>query len=100
MADTSRTQHETSPFELGELGVTRGAVDAAVGAGVRLVDLLLRHMSCDWGDLDNHDQAANVHALAAGERLLSNYPLGNGMDIWIITEADRSATTILLPAEY
>jgi hypothetical protein len=100
MADTTSTQHETLPFELGELGVTRGAVDAAVGAGVRLVDLLLRHMSCDWGDLDTHDQAANAHALAAGERLLSNYPLGNGMDIWIITEADRSATTILLPAEY
>ena len=100
MTDTTSTHHEKLPFELGELGAARGAVDAAAAAGVRLVDLLLRHMAGDWGDLDDHDQAANAHALAAGERLLSNYPLGTGTAIWIITEADRSATTLLLPAEY
>ena len=54
----------------------------------------------DWGDLNAADRAANDRALQSGERIISAYRLGNDQKIWIITEADRSATTIVLPAEY
>jgi hypothetical protein len=57
-------------------------------------------MAGDWGDVDQEDQAANDHALEDGSRLLSAYTTLKGQRIWIITEADRSATTILLPEEY
>ena len=96
MADSPTSQ---LPFHLGDLCATLGAVDAADAAGIRLVDLVLRHLGCDWGDLSVADQAANTHALAHGGRLLSNYRVGD-TDIWIITEADRSATTVLLASEY
>jgi hypothetical protein len=100
MADTSSAHRDRVPFELGELSVTRGAVDAAVATGARLVDLLLRHLSCDWGTVDRHDQAANDDAVTNGGRILSSYRLGDDTDIWVITEADRSATTVLLASEY
>ena len=61
---------------------------------------LARHEEGDWGDLDEHDVKANAEALVHGLRLLSSYGLSNGMKIWVITEADRSATTVLLQEEY
>lgn len=63
-------------------------------------ELLDRHLSGDWGDLDGEDKKANKLALKEGLRLLSAYTLSSGTKIWIITEADRSVTTILLPEEY
>lgn len=63
--------------------------------------LLKRHLSGDWGDMDAHDRAANDRALKHGGRLFSQYRIPNkSLTIWIITEADRSVTTILLPEEY
>jgi hypothetical protein len=59
-----------------------------------------RHSSGDWGDVGLEDWNANDEALALGARLLSAYQLETQGRLWIITEADRSATTILLPAEY
>jgi hypothetical protein len=60
---------------------------------------LARHMNGDWGDLDDEDKASNNAALATGGRLLSAYKKGSDT-LWIITEADLSVTTLLLPSEY
>jgi hypothetical protein len=57
-------------------------------------------MSCDWGELSDDDVRENQLSLEQGFRLLSNYQTGKGQQLWIITEADRSATTVLLPSEY
>lgn len=67
--------------------------------GVKPSDLLDRHLAGDWGDVCAEDNHANELALREGSRLLSAYRLGD-VAIWIITEADRSATTLLLPSEY
>ncbi len=64
------------------------------------VHLLARHATGDWGELDAEDRAANGRAVATGERILSAYTLTTGEQLWIITEADRGATTMLLPREY
>jgi hypothetical protein len=59
-----------------------------------------RHVTGDWGEVDDHDQQENEFSVEHGFRLLSSYPVSNGAKIWIITEADRSSTTLLLPSEY
>jgi len=61
---------------------------------------LVRHIAGDWGDVDEHDRRENELSLIHGLRLLSAYTLSSGTKIWVITEADRSATTVLLPEEY
>ena len=65
-----------------------------------IVAALRRHQSGDWGDVGTDDSAANDEALKVGERLLSSYQTADGTKFWIITEADRSATTVLLPDDY
>jgi hypothetical protein len=87
-------------FLLGDLVATPGALDALERNGIVPMRLVSRHMRGDWGDVPPDDAAANTDALRIGARLLSNYPLPDGARIWIITEADRSATTLLLPEEY
>jgi hypothetical protein len=85
-------------FELGQLLATPGVLEAA--GGEDLLPYLSRHARGDWGTV-NADKRANELALKDGTRLLSAYLLRDGTTkIWIITEADRSATTILLPDEY
>jgi hypothetical protein len=69
-------------------------------AGNRFDGELTRHANGDWGEVDEHDRKANEDALEHGLRVLSAYTLRTGERIWIITEADRSSTTILLPEEY
>jgi hypothetical protein len=59
-----------------------------------------RHQAGDWGDLNTQDRVANDHAVVSGTRILSAYSAINGTKFWIITEADRSASTILLPEDY
>lgn len=61
---------------------------------------LRRHVRGDWGEIDDHDRSENELSVEAGFRLHSAYELRDGTRIWIITEADRSSTTILLPSEY
>ena len=86
-------------FPLGRLVATPGALTALTAAGENPVGLLIRHQSGDWGDVGPEDRRANDRDLRGGGRLLSTYNVGSTR-VWVITEADRSATTILLPAEY
>ena len=85
---------------LGRCVATPGALRTLEEAGVSPASLLARHMNGDWGELDEHDRKANEYALEHGLRVLSAYKLRTGEKLWIITEADRSSTTILLPEEY
>ena len=68
-------------------------------AGKDPLSLLSRHASGDWGELDAHDRRENEISLKHGWRVLSSYPVAE-KKVWIITEADRSVTTILLPEDY
>lgn len=65
-----------------------------------ILNALKRHVCGDWGEVCDEDKEANDRALIAGERLLSAYTSASGTKFWVITEADRSATTILFPEEY
>lgn len=87
-------------FPLGEIVATHGAIAALVTAGQSPVELLTRHMTGDWGDLVEEDRRENERALKHGSRLFSSYKLNDGTKLWIITEHDRSVTTLLLPSEY
>jgi hypothetical protein len=91
---------ERTRFPFGNLVSTPGALDALAQARETPLPYLARHAKGDWGDLDEEDKARNDSAVKEGSRILSAYTLGDGVRIWIITEADRSATTILLPDEY
>lgn len=89
----------TAKFDLGMVVITPRA-DDALQTKTR-IDLLARHASGDWGDLSHTDRTLNDHALASGDdRIFSAYTISDGTKIWIITERDRSATTILLPEDY
>jgi hypothetical protein len=88
-------------FPLGQIMMTRAINDRVADdtAFAKLVwNSLLRHANGDWGDLDKADVQANNEAVLNGERLLSAY--GSSEKIWIITEWDRSVTTILFPGDY
>jgi hypothetical protein len=85
-------------FNLGQLLATPGVLEAAGAEDLRAY--LNRHAAGDWGDVGTSDARANDRALIERTRLLSAYRLRNGTRIWIITESDRAATTILLPDEY
>jgi hypothetical protein len=85
-------------FRLGHVVATPNAL-----ARVTQDDVLLglqRHQAGDWGDVDEHDSHANDQTLVEGTRILSVYHASNGVNFWIITEADRSVTTVLLPEDY
>jgi hypothetical protein len=99
---TSPSPHSNPPlFPLGQLLATPGAIALLNDLGRTPFEFVTRHRSGDWGALDEEDVQANVAALHYGYRLLSSYDLGgDGQKLWIITEADRSATTLLLPEEY
>ena len=88
------------PFPLGSTVATPGALAAIEIAGQSPLDFLHRHAACDWGEVGACDREANDLALDDGTRLLSAYRTAKDARLWIITEADRSATTILLPEEY
>ncbi|VVE41824.1 hypothetical protein [Pandoraea cepalis] len=85
---------------MGQPVITPAAQAALDAIGMSGVLLLARHLHGDWGALSAEDQAANELALLTGQRLLSSYDLPDGERFWIITEADRSVTTILLPSDY
>jgi hypothetical protein len=76
------------------------ATPAVMALGIDLVPYMRRHHCGDWGDLCEEDKQANEDALVHGDRILSHYKLGDSRRIYIITEADRSSTCILLPEEY
>jgi len=85
-------------FLFGQTVITPGALNALSAEVIRLS--LARHGNGDWGELCAEDRQANDRALLHGGRLFSVYVGKDGVKFWIITEADRSATTILLPSEY
>ena len=87
-------------FPLGRILATPGALRALERANQSAAEFLARHAARDWGELDQEDIAENEYSLAHGFRLLSNYKTAAGEKLWIITEADRSVTTLLLPEEY
>jgi hypothetical protein len=87
-------------FPLGEIVGTPGALAALQRNRENPFKFLARHQAGDWGAVDDHDRAENETSLKQGFRLLSAYRLADGTRIWVITEADRSSTCILLPEEY
>lgn len=87
-------------FTLGATVATPPALSVLEAAGTDAATLLDRHVSGDWGDLNDEDKAVNTAAVKDGERILSSYEVAPGRKVWIITEWDRSVTTLLLPSEY
>ena len=90
----------TTTFPLGQLVATPGAIQALAAAQENPAKYVGRHADGDWGELCADDKRLNDQATGGGARILSAYRLPTGTSIWIITEADRSVTTILLPDEY
>ena len=88
------------PFGLGQLLATPGALAAIERAGQVPAAFVGRHAAGDWGEVCVDDWALNDEALESGGRLLSAYSTAKGERIWVITESDLSATTLLLPDEY
>jgi len=86
-------------FPLGRLLITPGARDLLASLSINPSRLLDRHAGGDWGEVDKGDWELNDQSVVQGTRILSSFRT-NGDRVWIITEADRSATTILLPSEY
>jgi hypothetical protein len=89
-----------SLLPLGRIVATPGALDALQQAGHTAQEFLARHSAGDWGELSAEDRQENTFAVTRSLRLLSAYRLSTGVRIWVITEADRSATTVLLPEDY
>jgi hypothetical protein len=87
-------------FPLGQVVATPGALQACENAGQEPEEFLNRHDRRDWGEVSEADKQENEFSVQQGFRILSAYATSTGERIWIITEADRSATTILLPDEY
>ena len=87
-------------FPLGKLVATPGALRLLEQHKAEPFDFILRHVGGDFGVLDADDLAANEAALKGGFRILSSYPIEGSERLWIITEADRSVTTLLLPRDY
>jgi hypothetical protein len=87
-------------FPLGQITATPGALHALERAEQSPAEFLMRHVRGDWGDLDEEDRQENAFSLQHGLRLLSAYTTSAGDRLYVITEADRSLTTILRPEEY
>ena len=93
-------------FQLGQIVATPGAIDALSKSDQQPAEFLTRHINGDWGDLDAEDRQANDAAIAhegdvdKQDRILSAYRTAKNVKIWVISEYDRSVTTLLLPEEY
>ena len=87
-------------FPLGQCVATPGALAALEEAGQTPADFLNRHVCGDWGEIHPADKGMNEQALKDGARIFSVYRTSKGEKVWVITEADRASTCILLPDEY
>ena len=85
-------------FRLGRIVATPGALDVLTNE--EMLRAIIRHQSGDWGELTAEDCEANDEAVVHSTRVLSAYRSAKGITFWLITEADRSVTTVLLPEEY
>lgn len=102
MADNAK-QPPAKPkplFDLGQFGATPGALSTMARLDMSPLDLIYKHITGDWSDMSAEDQQQNRLAISSGMRIFSSYKLGASVKIWIITEADRSSTTLVLPEEY
>ena len=99
-AEMARRVRGEERFNLGQTVATPGAIDALEQTGDSTYTYIYRHHRGDWGDVPQGDAWSNDEDLANGQRLLSQYRLSDDTRIWIITEWDRSVTTVLLPSEY
>lgn len=93
-------QEVTPLFKLGQIVATPGALELLEQFGQQPGVYLKRHVTGDWGDIDPEDKGLNEQAIKDGLRIMSVYHLAPKKTIGIITEADRSVTTLLLPEEY
>ena len=87
-------------FDLGPVHITLKAMRALMETQTSLLPMIEHHQSGDWGIMDAHDKKVNDAAIYEGQRIISSYRLLDGKPIWLLTEADRSSTTVLLPSEY
>jgi hypothetical protein len=97
MIDTNRSSPK---FSLGRVVATPGALRALEEADHSPFDFIARHQAGDWSELCEEDKRENEFSVRNGFRILSAYRTRNNNKIWVITEADRSVTTLLLPDEY
>jgi hypothetical protein len=87
-------------FPHGQLVATPGALELLGELEISPSSLLERHLSGDWGDVPKEDARENERSVKHGYRVLSSYDVGDSQRVWVITEADRSSTCVLLPEEY
>ena len=87
-------------FDLGEVVATPGALNTLQRAGQSPEEFLRRHVTGDWGQVPAEDKVENEVSVLNGYRILSSYHTTLEERIWVLTEADRSSTTLLLPGEY
>ena len=95
-----QSQTKQPLFALGRLVATPGALDVLTHAGQSPAEFLSRHQHGDWGECCEEDARENDHSVKQGFRILSVYHTCKDEKLWVITEADRSVTTLLLPSEY
>jgi hypothetical protein len=98
--ENKMSENKAGRFSLGQVVATPGALEALGKNNQNGLEYVIRHSTGDWGEVVEEDKALNEVSLKRGQRLLSAYSLPDKTKIWIITEADRSVTTILLPEEY
>lgn len=97
---STREQRPIALFPLGQVVATPGALEALDRSAINAPDLIQRHQSGDWGNVPPGDAEENLRSVENGWRILSSYVISEDQNLWIITEADRSVTTLLLPEEY
>ncbi len=101
---SSRNTDETTPslvrFPLGQIVATEGALDELEEAGQSAREFINRHARLEQGELSAEDYRENLFSVDKPLRIFSAYKTSKGVKLWVITEADRSSTTILLPSEY
>jgi hypothetical protein len=101
---TTATESRTTPplfrFSLGNIFATTGAMDAMSDANQTAQEFINHHARLEQGELSNEDHRENLFSVSRPLRIFTSYKTALGVKLWVITEADRSATTILLPSEY
>lgn len=90
----------TKTFSLGQIVATPSALEVINKSSQSPLEFIDRHRKCDWGEVGAEDWRLNDEAVSNGDRLLSSYYTLEGVKVWVITEADRSSSCILLPEEY
>ncbi len=98
--NTADTTHVLVRFPLGQIVATHGALETLEGAGQLPREFISRHARLEQGELSDEDHRENLFSVDKHLRIFSAYKTAKGVKLWLITEADRSATTLLLPDEY